>query len=178
MTRVLVAYASKHGSTTEIAQAITEELNRQGIDTDCRRAGDIKDLDGYDAVVIGSAVYMKRWQSEARKLLHKHAKELSELPFWIFSSGPFGEDPDRAWSEPPRVAAKAEQLGVREHVVFGGRLPVEPAGFIEHAMVRDTPAEFADLRDWNEIRAWATGIAASLLGVPAEPRTADPERSH
>jgi len=62
---------------------------------------------------------------------------------------------------------------VREHVVFGGRLPLEPSGFTDRALVRDTPAEFADLRDWNEIRAWATGIAVSLLGVAADPETAE-----
>jgi menaquinone-dependent protoporphyrinogen oxidase len=165
MTRVLVAYASKHGSTTEIAYAIAEELGRHQLDVECHRAGDVKTLDSYDTVVLGSAVYMKRWQPEARRFLRKHAKELTHLPFWIFSSGPFGEHPDLAWSEPPRVLAKAEQLGVRDHVVFGGRLPVEPSGFMERALVRDTPAEFADLRDWSEIRAWTTGIAAALLAT-------------
>jgi menaquinone-dependent protoporphyrinogen oxidase len=163
MTRVLVAHAGKHGSTAEIAQAIAEELSRQGIEAECRRAGEVKDLDGYDAVVLGSAVYMKRWQPEARKLLRKHADELAERPFWIFSSGPFGDHPDLAWSEPPRVVAKAEQLGARDHVIFGGRLPAEPSGFMERALVRDTPPDYTDLRDWHEIRAWATGIAAALL---------------
>ena len=165
MTRVLVAYATKHGSTAEIAYAIAEELRRQELEVECRRAGDVKTLDGYDAVVLGSAVYMKRWQPEASRFLRKHAEELAQLPFWIFSSGPFGEHPDLSWSEPPRVVAKAEQLGVRDHVVFGGRLPVEPSGIMERALVRDTPQEFSDLRDWSEIRAWATGIAAALLGA-------------
>jgi menaquinone-dependent protoporphyrinogen oxidase len=165
MTRVLVVYAGKHGSTAEIACAIAEELERHQLDVDCRRAADAKTVEGYDAVVLGSAVYMKRWQPEARRFLRKHAKELARLPFWIFSSGPFGEHPDLAWSEPPRVVASAEQLGVRDHVVFGGRLPIEPSGFMERALVRDTPAEFADLRDWSDIRAWATGIAAALLAT-------------
>ena len=167
MTCVLVAYATKHGSTAEIAQAITEELTRQGIDADCRRADEVKRLDGYDAVVLGSAVYMKRWQPDARKLLRKHAGELAERPFWIFSSGPFGEHPDLSWSEPPHVVAKAERLGVRDHVIFGGRLPVDPSGFMERALVRDTPPEYADRRDWTDIRAWATGIAATLLATPS-----------
>ena len=46
--------------------------------------------------------------------------------------------------------------------MFGGRLPVEPSGFIEKAMARDTPPEFRDLRNWRQIRAWASGIAAAL----------------
>ena len=167
MIRVLVAYASKHGSTAEIAQAISEELTRQGIDADCVRADEVKRLDGHDAVVIGSAVYMKRWQPDARKLLRKHADELAKRPFWIFSSGPFGKEPDLSWSEPPRLVEKAQQLGVRDHVIFGGRLPAEPSGFVERAMVRDTPPEYADLRPWTEIRAWASGIADALLETPS-----------
>ena len=162
MTRVLVAYAGKHGSTAEIAEAIADELGGCGIDAECLGADEVGSLEPYDAVVLGSAVYMKRWRPEARKLLRKHAKELSGRPFWIFSSGPFGEHPDLAWSEPPRVASRAEDLGVRDHVVFGGRLPLEPSGFVEKAMVRDTPAEAADLRDWEQIRAWARTIATEL----------------
>jgi menaquinone-dependent protoporphyrinogen oxidase len=161
-TRVLVAFASKHGSTAEIAEAVAGELRRSGLRADCRPAGEVKDLGGYDAVVLGSAVYMKRWQHDARHLLHKHGRELAARAFWIFSSGPFGERPDPAWAEPPKVVREAEKLGARGHIVFGGRLPVEPAGFIEKAMVRDTPPEVADLRDWDEIRSWAAGIAAVL----------------
>jgi len=162
MTSVLVAFAGKHGSTAEIAEAVADELRRHELDVDLRAAADVRDLDGYDAVVLGSAVYMKRWMHDARHLLHKHRRELSELPFWIFSSGPFGAKPDPAWSEPPKVVKEAERLGVREHVVFGGRLPLEPSGFIEKAMVRDTPPEVADLREWDEIRSWASRVATAI----------------
>jgi menaquinone-dependent protoporphyrinogen oxidase len=160
--RVLVTFASKHGSTAEIADAVADELGRHGLEADCRPAGEVKDVSGYDAVVLGSAVYMKRWQHDARRFLHKHGRELATRPFWIFSSGPFGEHPDPAWSEPPKVVKEAEKLGVRGHVVFGGRLPVEPTGFVDKAMVRNTPPEVADLRDWDEIRGWAAGVAAGL----------------
>jgi menaquinone-dependent protoporphyrinogen oxidase len=164
MTQVLVTYASKNGATAEIAAAIAEELRAHGVAADCRPAGDIATLDGYDAVVLGSAVYMKRWRHDARRLLHKHARELSRRPFWIFSSGPFGATPDYSWAEPPKVVRAAEKLGVRGHVIFGGRLPLEPHGFVESAMVRETPPEFADLRDWDEIRRWAADIAATMAG--------------
>jgi menaquinone-dependent protoporphyrinogen oxidase len=166
--RVLVAFASKHGSTAEIAEAVADELRRNGLHADCRPAGDVKDLSEYDAVVLGSAVYMKRWRHDARHLVHKHGKDLAERAFWIFSSGPFGEHPDPAWAEPPKVVKEAEKLGVRGHVVFGGRLPVEPSGFIEKAMVRDTPPEVADLRGWDEIRGWAAGIGAAVLHESAD----------
>lgn len=166
---LLVAYSSKHGATAEIAEAIAVELRRAGLQVHCRPAGAVQDLRDYDAVVLGSAVYMKRWRADARRLLHRHARRLGEIPFWIFSSGPFGEHPDPAWAEPPGIIGDAERLGARGHVVFGGRLPAEPENFLERAMLRDTPPESADLRDWDEIRAWATGIAAALDASPAPP---------
>ena len=149
-------------STVEIAAEIVDELRAQGVSVELLAAGDVEDLSRYDAVVIGSAVYMKRWRREARHLLHDHATELASKPFWIFSSGPFGETPDLAWAEPPKIVKEAERLGVREHVVFGGRLPPHPVGPIEKAMVRSTPDTVADLRDWDEIRTWARSIAAAL----------------
>jgi menaquinone-dependent protoporphyrinogen oxidase len=168
-TRVLVAYGSKFGSTAEIAEAIAGELRAQGLEVDCVAAGDAKTADGYDGVVLGSAVYMKRWRREARRFLEKHADELERIPFWVFSSGPVGEidqrEPD--WEEPAKVIALAERLGVREHVVFGGSVPAEPKGLIQKAMANETPEEFRDLRDWDEIRAWAAGIAGALQRAAA-----------
>jgi menaquinone-dependent protoporphyrinogen oxidase len=162
MTRVLVAHAGKHGSTAEIAEAICAELRTRGLDADVRPAGEVHDLDGYDAVVLGSAVYMKRWRHEARRLLHRERRRLAALPFWIYSSGPVGEHPDLASAEPARIVREADRLGARGHVVFGGRVPPDPGNFVELAMLRDTPPAAADLRDWDAVRAWAAGIAAEL----------------
>ena len=65
MSRVLVAYGSKHGSTAEIAEAIAATLREAGLQADCVKAGDVRSLEGYDAVVLGSAVYMRRWRRAA-----------------------------------------------------------------------------------------------------------------
>jgi menaquinone-dependent protoporphyrinogen oxidase len=159
---VLVAYASKHGSTGEIAEAVASALRDSGLSADCVEAGSEGALDGYDAVVLGSAVYMKRWRGEARHFLRKHRKELAELPFWVFSSGPVGEPTQEAdaWAEPAHTIEKAKELGVRDHAVFGGKVPDE--GFMGRKMAEDTPAEYQDRRDWDEIRAWAEGVAAEL----------------
>lgn len=173
MTHVLVAYASKHGATAEIAEAVGAELRQAGHDVDCLSAEKVSSIDANEAAVSGSAVYMKRWLPEARRLLKRHAKELADRPFWVFSSGPFGEKPDPSWSEPPRTIKRAEHLGVRDHVVFGGRLPLEPSNFMERAMVRDCPPDKRDLRDWDEIREWAAAIGRELSSA-----TIRPARSH
>lgn len=167
MARVKVIYASKHGSTREIAEAITEELRAAGQAATCVPAGEVYGLGDCDAVVLGSAVYMGRWRHEAKQVLRRHGPALAAMPFWVFSSGPVGDpaaeqdDGDR-WLEPRRVMARAEELGVREHVVFGGTISADPHGFIERGMTRNTPEEFRDRRDWEQIRAWARSIASEL----------------
>jgi menaquinone-dependent protoporphyrinogen oxidase len=164
MSKILVAHASKRGATAEIAQAVAATLGDAGLQADCVAAGDVHDLDPYDAVVLGSAVYMRRWRGDAKHFLHRHRRALRERPFWVFSSGPVG-DPAQdaaAWLEPARTMARVEDLGAREHVVFGGRVPAEPRGPIERSMAQNTPPEYRDRRDWDAIRAWAQGIAAEL----------------
>jgi menaquinone-dependent protoporphyrinogen oxidase len=161
---VLVAYASKHGSTAEIADAIAETLRVTGIDADCLSAGSVDSVEGYDAVVLGSAVYTRRWRGEARHFLRRHGEALAERPFWVFSSGPVGPPAGDApaWMEPSRTMGRVEELGARGHVVFGGRVPPDAHGVAARAMARNTPPEYRDRRDWDAIRDWASRIAADL----------------
>jgi menaquinone-dependent protoporphyrinogen oxidase len=162
--KVLVAHASRRGSTAEIAEAVADTLRGSGLDVECVAAADVESLAGFDAVVLGSAVYMKRWSGDAKHFLRRHHDALGGMPFWVFSSGPVGDpaEDDPKWTEPRRIVDQVERLGGRGHVVFGGRLPIEPHGPIERAMVESIPPEFHDRRDWDEIRAWATGVAAEI----------------
>lgn len=162
--KVLVAYSSKRGSTAEIAEAIAGTLRGEGLAVDCEATANVTSLEPYDAVVLGSAVYVKRWRGEAGHFLRKHRKALARLPFWIFSSGPVGDptEDQPGWAEPPKIVETAEKLGARGHVVFGGCLPAEPHGPIEKAMVAGTPPEHRDRRDWAEIHAWALSVAGDL----------------
>ena len=165
----MVAYASKRGSTAEIAETVAATLRREGLGVCLEKAEDVQSLDGFDAVVLGSAVYMKRWRGDARHFVKKHRKALRQKPFWVFSSGPVGDptNDNREWMEPPKIVEKVEELGARGHVVFGGCLPAEPQGFLERAMVEGTPREYRDRRDWAEIRDWAHQIAVELVAVPS-----------
>jgi menaquinone-dependent protoporphyrinogen oxidase len=166
MAKLLVAYASKHGSTAEIAEAIGEELRAAGVQVDVVEAGKTRDLKPYDGVVLGSAVYMKHWQRGAQRFLHRLEDELSGRPLWIFSSGPVGEaEVDPNWCEPAKTLRRAQHLNLRDHVIFGGRVPQHPGNFVERAMLKDTPRELQDRRNFDEIRAWARQIAAAVTRV-------------
>jgi menaquinone-dependent protoporphyrinogen oxidase len=163
MSNVLVAYASKHGATEEIAEAIADELRRAGHSVDCVSADRVAGLASYDAAVIGSAVYMARWRPDGRRLLKRAAKELTGRPLWLFSSGPCGQA-EPSWASPPGIEKRARRLGAREHVVFGGRVPLEPANFVERSIAKKSAPEHRDLRDWDRIRAWAASMAPELSG--------------
>lgn len=170
MIQVLVAYASKRGATREIAEVIADKLREYDLAVDCLPVGESDDLERYDAIVLGSAVYARHWRFDALYFLHQHRRALSTTPFWVFSSGPVGLPGvalDPSWLEPPRVLASAERLGVRGHAVFGGRLPLHPRGPIERALVGRTPPQFRDRRDWGQIRVWAAEIAGELRRAEA-----------
>ena len=92
---VLVTAASRHGGTREIAEAIARELEAQGVSVELRELEEVSDLGRYDAVVLGSAVYLGRWLEPALRFVERHADELAERKTWLFSSGPIVGDPPR-----------------------------------------------------------------------------------
>ncbi|MEW6635790.1 MAG: flavodoxin domain-containing protein [Actinomycetota bacterium] len=162
--RVLVAAASRHGATAQIAGEIGVALRDGaggGIVVDVLPAEEVSSLEGYDAVVLGSAVYAGRWLESARKLAERHAETLSRRPTWLFSSGPVG-DPLKPEEDPVDVAEILKATGAREHRVFPGRLDRRELGFAEKAIVLALRAPEGDFRDWEAVRAWAREIAADL----------------
>lgn len=159
--RVLVTAASKHGSTSDIAQAIGAALASREIDADVWSIEAVESLDVYDAVVLGSAIYMGHWLDPAKKFIERHATVLRERPVWLFSSGPLG-DPAKPEGPPADAAAMIEATGTREHVVFAGSLDKHRLGIAERAMVAAVKAPEGDYRPWDEVEAWAVRIAEEL----------------
>lgn len=91
MSRVLVAYATRMGSTREVAEAIAERLEQAGLDVDVRPCAQAPDAWKYDAVIIGSAVYLRQWDKTGLDYLRAQAPDLAERPTWLFQTGPCGE---------------------------------------------------------------------------------------
>jgi menaquinone-dependent protoporphyrinogen oxidase len=162
---ILVAAASKHGATLEIAEALARGLTRRGLQADVRPAGAVDRLDGYDAVVLGSAVYAGHWLKPARELAERIEPDEGR-PVWLFSSGPVGAPDPKPDGDPIDVEAILRETGAREHRVFAGRLDRDRLGLAERAIVRALRAPIGDFRDWDAIEAFANGIADALDPTP------------
>jgi menaquinone-dependent protoporphyrinogen oxidase len=161
--RVLVTAASRHGATHEIAAAIAGGLTRRGLDATATPAEDLESLDGYDAYVIGSAVYVGRWLDPARDLAEAHAGTLTPRPVWLFSSGPLGPpDALKPEGDPVDLAGLVETVQAVEHRVFAGRLDRTLLSFGEKAVVVAVRAPQGDFRDWEAIEGFAADIAEHL----------------
>jgi len=165
-SQVLVAYATKYDATAEIAEKIGEVLRQAGLRTDVLEVDDVDDLSSYQAVVLGSAVYIGKWRKEAVKFLKANEKTLAERPVWLFSSGPVGEgDPVElldGWRFPEAQQDIADRIQPRDIGVFHGMLDVKKLNAVEKWMIKNVKSPVGDFRDWEAITAWATAIADAL----------------
>jgi menaquinone-dependent protoporphyrinogen oxidase len=154
---VLVTAASKEGATAEIAEAIAAALTKRGVGTTVTEPDRVVDVRGYDAFVIGSAVYGGHWLQPATELVDRIGVLLAGRPVWLFSSGPVG-DPSRKLvqkmgGDPVDLRSLHTQTNAREHRIFRGLK--------------------GDFRNWAAIEQWAGEIADALLGVERSSRSAD-----
>ena len=178
--RVLVAYATRHESTAEIAAAIAGELDAGGCTTTLCEVRSIDGVANFDAAVIGSALYLGRWDEAALDLLRRERAAFAAIPTWLFSSGPVGVGSATArparLPQPEDVAALAAEIGAGT-TTFGGR--VDPADDDFETQIMTSAGLAGDWRNFARIRAWARRIAADLTvadahgvggEVPAGPR--------
>ncbi|HET9987804.1 MAG TPA: flavodoxin domain-containing protein, partial [Kofleriaceae bacterium] len=161
MKKVLVTFGSVRGGTEGIATEIAKTLRTTGLEVDCIAVDDVRDPAPYDAVVIGGAIYARRWVSSARKFVIRHQRALRAVPVWLFSSGPLDASATRGGlPEVPSVGALAARIGARGHMTFGGRLASDASGFLAHAIAKQ---HAGDWRDWSHIDDWAAHVGAAIV---------------
>jgi len=172
--KVLVAYASKYGSTKGIAEFISEKLHQHGLDAEVRDISTAQALGQYDAFVVGSAVFMGHWMKEARQFVSQNQSVLSSRPVWIFSSGPTGTSETdkkgrnlREVSGPTELDELRTSLKPRDHhVFFGAFFPDKIKGMMGFFGKMAPKEDQGDFRNWTEIEAWTNNIADSLSAAP------------
>lgn len=159
--RILVTAASKHGSAQEIANAVALRLQADGCDVDQLAPDDVHSLEGYDAVVVGSSVYMRQWMEPATQLVERFHSQLRQMPVWAFSVGMSGV-PKRAPQDPRHIGPVATKPFFRNHQMFAGRYDPTILTLRERSVARLAGAVEGDFRDWDEVNRWADSIAAAL----------------
>ena len=141
---VLVAYATRQGAVRGVAERIAEMLRDQDFLVDLRRLSGYETLAGYDAVVMGSAVYSSDWLGEATMSATRNAAALAGRPLWTFSVGRL--------CDVDEVRPPVSGRGHRFFVVSS----------FEREVFRSAGGRCGGFRDWPEIDTWAYGIAEGI----------------
>ncbi len=168
-SKVLVAYASTHGSTREVAEVVAAELRARGLGVDLLPARGVRRLDGYAAVVLGAPLYILHLHKDALRFLTRCQQTLTRLPAAVFAGGPYGEASAEVWQEVhkelDRELAKFPWFEPVSVEVIGGRFDPTHLHFPWSLIpaMRQTPP--SDLRDWDAIRAWAETLPEIFASV-------------
>lgn len=174
--RVLVTWGSKRGGTEGIARVIGEALQQAGIeDVEMCSAEDAGRPIGFDAVIVGGALYASRWHHTARRFVNRHERALKRVPVWFFSSGPLDGSAEEGEIPPTRmVTALMDRVGAQGHTTFGGRLTPDARGLVAHALAKKYAGDF---RNMDRARVWARDIAQRLPAARPGIATVQPGRS-
>jgi menaquinone-dependent protoporphyrinogen oxidase len=155
--KVLVAYASKAGSTSEVARAVGEVLTNKGYAVDVKLVKDVKDLSSYKAVVLGSAIRIGHVLPEVKKFVESNQKALSQVPTSYFVVClTMHEDTEEnrrtvsGYLAPLSVIVKPASEGL-----FAGKMDLTKLSFLDQTMAKMIKAPIGDFRNWDAIRSWA-----------------------
>lgn len=169
---ILVAYATRYGSTQNVAEAITATLRESGLEVDIQPMHEVRSLADYHAVVMGAPLFMFHWHKDAMRFLSKHKDALTERPVAVFVLGPVKDPHDeQEWANSRAQIdgelAKFPWFKPIALEMFGGRFDPAALGFPLKMFAGKEPA--SDIRDWTVIHTWARGLAAEFQKYPSEP---------
>jgi menaquinone-dependent protoporphyrinogen oxidase len=162
---ILVTFATRSGSTREVAQSIADTLKESGIEADFQPIRQLRSIERYQAVVLGAPLYMFRWHKDARHFLSKNRKELIKRPIAIFALGPI-HDEEKEWQDVrqqlDRALAKFPWLEPAAIKVFGGRFDPARFRFPYSFLPAMKKIPVSDIRDWTKINNWAANLPSVL----------------
>jgi len=168
--KILIAYASRAGSTTGVAEAIGKTLSESGAQVEVRPMKDVKDLAPYRAVVAGSAIRGGKWLPEAMQFMRTHRAALAQKHFAIFLVCITLSMPNikhhqgvTGWLGPVRSLVKPVSEGFFAGTLDFSKLPLSLNKLLMRAAVAFGVWSLGDHRDWDAIRAWAQSIRPLLL---------------
>ena len=157
---LLLTYASRYGSTQEVAEKIADTLREDGFRVDIQAMQDVRQLDSYDAVLLGAAIYNARWHPEAHVFLSKYQETLKQHWVAIFALGPLSTSEAamrRSRFQLDKELEKYTWLNPVAVEMFVGKSDPAKMGVFERMFTKAS-----DHRDWKAIRAWAKSLATQL----------------
>jgi len=161
--RILITYGTVAGSTKEIAQAIAEEMQNAGALVEVKPVEDVKSIEGYDGLVVGSAVRMFHLLGKTRRFLRKHKKAIANMPLAFFVVCLTMGEETHENIEKAKGYAKP-MLDVKDPVslgLFGGCIDHEKLTDFFGKSMKSVPEQ--DHRDWDKIRAWGRDTLAKMF---------------
>ena len=164
---VLIAYATRSGSTREVAEAIAGELREAGITSELTSMRQAPTPDGYAAVMLGVPLYMGHLLKEFHRFVEDNRGALSGMPVWCFVLGPVENKPEQFEEARRQAEAQLARHGWLRPIelrILGGCWDVRRMRF-PMSLLRALPAgkvPAMDIRDWGAIRAWAREIAGHI----------------
>lgn len=170
---ILVAYSTRTGSTGDVAQFVGDVLRDAQLPVEVARMKDITALGRYSAVILGAPLYIGQMPGELHHFLRRFRVQLGGLPQWFFVLGPIEGKPEefsKAGEQTEKQLEKHAWLQPLEVKILGGRFDVNRMPFPYSLAVR-LPAfpikevHATDVRDWEDIRAWASNIACKFQPV-------------
>ena len=167
---ILVAYATRYGSTQEVAGLVAATLRESGLEVDLQPMRDARAIDQYRAVVLGAPLYMFHWHKDARRFALRHRIVLMQRPVAIFALGPVQSPIDkREWqicrAQLDQDLAYFPWLRPVALKLFGGRLEPTKLRFPENLLAKTMPT--TDIRDWTAILTWTNDLATRFQSVRA-----------
>jgi len=164
--RILIGYASRFGSTRDIADRIAAKVRADGNAADVRSVDEISDFASYDAVVFGSGVYDGSWTAEAIELVRRHAAVLAQRPVWLFSVGSFGDRHPIVGGlikkEPREIGEFEQTLHPQDYRVFAGVIDLDHWPAWGRLLFKALGGHAGDNRQWSDIDSWAEEISRKL----------------
>jgi menaquinone-dependent protoporphyrinogen oxidase len=164
--RTLVAYASRAGSTAEVAEAVGAVLREHGIDVDVRSVKDIAEVVGYDSVILGSAIWAGKPLPEMLRFVKRHRDAITQLPVAYFIQC----DQLRAYTPANRQIALSYVTPLRKlHEpisigLFAGRRDFSKVNpLLKWVLMHVFKLSEGDWRDWEQIGGWAATVASQVV---------------
>ena len=162
---ILVGYATRYGSTQEVAASIAATLREAGAEVDLQTLPKIRSLVGYRLLVLGAPLYMFRWHKDARAFISGHQETLKKIRVAAFAMGPF-HDEEKEWqaarAQFEKELASFPSFTPVAHEVFGGKFDPAKLRFPWSLIPALRKMPETDIRDWARIREWAGSLAKHL----------------